>query len=86
MPVSASRVTASSGAVALNPATSAGTRLLVVNTDATNAVDLGGADVAANAGVPLAKGESLTVELAPGEVLYATRTTANDVVLAVLRT
>jgi hypothetical protein len=84
----AARVTVAATAVALNAASTAGQRLLIVNTDSTaaNAADLGGPDVTAGAGAPLAGGASLTVELAPGDVLYAIRSTANSPVLAVLRT
>lgn len=82
--VSAARVTAGTSAVALNSSTSAGGRLLVTNTDEASDADLGGSDVAAGEGYPLAAGASVAVELAPGEVLYAIA--ASDVVLAVLRT
>jgi len=84
--VSAQRVTVSSAAVALNTASTAGQQLTIRNTDATNAADLGGSDVVADEGFPLAADAQVTVDLAPGDVLYAIRATANDVVLAVLRT
>jgi len=83
--VSAERVTASDSAVALNTAGTGGQRLTITNLDDTNAVDLGGGDVAADAGFPLAAGGTFTVEMPPGAVLYAVRSTANDVELAVLR-
>lgn len=79
--VSAGRVTATNAAVALNTAGIGGQRLTIANLDDTNAVDVGGAD----AGFPVAAGQTVTVELPPGVVLYAVRSTANDVALAVLR-
>lgn len=85
MAVSASRVTVSTTAVALNTASTAGQKLIVRNTDAANAADLGASGVAAGAGFQLAGATQVMVELAPGDVLYAIRSTA-DVVLAVLRT
>jgi hypothetical protein len=72
--------------VALNAASTAGQQLTIRNTDATNAADLGASDVVADEGFPLAADAQVTVDLAPGDVLYAIRSTANDVVLAVLRT
>lgn len=83
--VSAGRVTATDTAVALNTAGNGGQRLTIANLDDTNAVDLGGEDVTADAGFPLAAGAMVTVELPPGAVLYAVRSTATDVELAVLR-
>jgi hypothetical protein len=88
MAVTASRVTVSSTAVALNAIGTGGNSLRITNTDATatNTVDLGPAGVTAGAGLPLAGGATITVEVDPGDSLYAIRSTATDVVLAILRT
>jgi hypothetical protein len=86
MAVSAARVTVSTAAVALNTTSTGGNTLTIKNTDATNAADLGTASVAAGAGFPLAAGLSVTVEVDPGDVLYAVRSAAADVSLAILRT
>lgn len=85
MAVTAQRITVSTTAVALNPAGTSGTRLLIKNTSA-NAADLGASDVTATGGFDLAAGATVTVELDPGDVLYAIRTAAADATLAVLRT
>lgn len=85
MAVSAARVTAGTTAVALNTASSSGQRLTVRNTDATNGADLGAVGVTAGAGFLLAANTQVTVELPPGDVLYAIRSAGADVVLAVLR-
>lgn len=88
MALSAERVTVSSTAVALNTAGTGGNTLVIKNTNATaaNAVDLGASDVALGEGYPLAGGAEVTVEVDPGDVLYAIRSTSNDVDVAVLRT
>lgn len=80
-----SRVTVSTTAVALNTAGTSGQRLRVRNTDATNGADLGASGVTAGAGFPLAANAEVTVDLSPGDVLYAIRSAAANVVLAVLR-
>lgn len=85
MAVSGARVTAGASAVALNTAGSGGTRLIVTSLDA--AADLGGPDVASGAGFRLEAGATVTVELAPGEVLYAIEAAAAaPAELTVLRT
>jgi len=88
MAVTFGRFTVSTTAVALNTETGAvaGTHLVVRNADETNAVDLGGPTVTAGAGFALAAGQSVTLDLAGGEQLYAIRSAAADVVLHVLRT
>lgn len=86
MSVTAARVTVSTTAAALNTASTDGTRLVVRNIDATDTCDLGPAGVTAGAGFRLANGESVTVDLKPGDVLYAIRSAAADVDLTVLRT
>lgn len=82
---SAARITASTVAVALNTASTAGQKLTIRNVDTTDTCDLGGSGVTANAGFPLAPSTQVTVELAPGDVLYAIRSAAADVDLVVLR-
>lgn len=86
--ISASRVTVAATAVALNTASTSGQRLVITNTEstATTAIDLGDADVAATEGFPLAGGDTVTVELAPGDVLYAIRSTSTSAAVAVLIT
>lgn len=86
MAVTASRVTVSNTAVALNAVGTSGATLRVKNTDATNAVDVGTSAVTAGTGYPLAAGEVLSVVANSGDSLYAIRSTVNDVVLAILRT
>lgn len=86
MAITAQRITASTTAVPLNTDsdTSSGTRLVIKNTSA-NAADLGPSNVAAGAGLDLAAGATITIDLGPGEVLYAIRSAASDATLAVLR-
>lgn len=86
MAVSAQRVTVGATAVALNSTGTAGDSLTIKNLDATNGVDLGPSSVTAGPGFPLAPGATVTVEVDPVDVLFATRPAAADVVLAVLRT
>lgn len=85
MAVTAARVTVSTTAVALNTASTAGQRLLLKNTSA-NAADLGPTGVTAGTGFDLAAGAVVTVDVAPGEVLFAIRSAAADATIAVLRT
>jgi len=88
MAVTAGQVTvdATVGGVALNTASS-GQRLIVTNTNttATNTAVLGPPGVAVGTGYVLNGGATLTVDLAPGEVLHAIRGTATSVVVHVLR-
>lgn len=73
--------------MALNTPGTSGTRLTVTNIDAANGADLGGAGVAGGTGYPLAKSATVTVDLEPGEVLYAIQSVAAaPAVLAVLAT
>lgn len=85
MAVTAARITVSTSAVALNTASTAGVQLTLKNTSA-NAADLGASTVAAGAGFDLASGATVTVDLGPGDVLYAIRSAAADATIAVLRT
>ena len=78
-------MTVSTTAIALNTASSAGQTLVLKNTSA-NAADLGASTVAATTGFDLAAGATITVELDPGDVLYAIRSAASDATIAVLRT
>jgi hypothetical protein len=84
--VTAQRVTVSTTAAALNTDsdTRGGTTLVIKNTSA-NAADLGPSTVTASTGFDLAAGATLTVELGPGEQLFAIRSAAADATLAVLR-
>jgi len=65
MSVTAARVTASTSAVALNTADTAGMTLALKNTSA-NAADLGPSTVTAGAGFDLAAGATVTVPLRCG--------------------
>ncbi|MCI0687572.1 MAG: hypothetical protein L0Y54_10100 [Sporichthyaceae bacterium] len=88
MAITAARVTVSTAAIALNAAESgavSGARLVVKNTHATDACDLGDSSVTAGTGFSLAAGATLTIDLPHGEQLYAIRSAAADVVVAVLR-
>lgn len=84
MAISAARVTVGLTAVALNIASTAGSKLVVKNTGAI-AADLGPSTVTSAGGLDLAAGASVTVEMAPGDVLYAISSGAGTT-LAVLRT
>lgn len=87
MAITAARVTVSTSAVALNPAetdTVSGSLLVLKNTSA-NAADLGPATVAATTGLDLAGGATITIDMPPGEVLYAIRSAGADAVINVLR-
>lgn len=85
MALTHARVTVSTTAVVLNTASTGGARLTVRNTDATNGADLGSSTVTAGAGYRLLAGQTLTVQMVGGEVLYAIRSAGADVVLDVLR-
>lgn len=88
MAITATRVTVSTTAVALNPAeadTVAGVKLVLKNTSA-NAADLGPSGVTAGAGFDLAAGATVgPLELSAGEQLFAIRSAAADATIAVLR-
>lgn len=86
MAVTASRVTASTTAVALASPSTAGQSLTIKNVDTTNAADIGAGTVTAGTGFPLAAGATITIEVDAGDVPYAIRSASADVVLAVLRT
>ena len=85
MAISAQRITASTSAVALNSASTAGVTLVITNTSA-NAADLGPSSVTAGAGYSLAGNASVTVKVQPNDVLYAIRSGASDATLAIIRT
>lgn len=85
MAISHEVVTVSTSAVALNTASKSGATLFLKNTSG-NAADLGASTVTAGTGFGLAASASLTVQLAPGDVLYAIRTASSDATIAVLRT
>lgn len=85
MAVSASRVTVSTVAVALNTADTLGRVLTIKNIDATNAVDLGTSSVTAGTGFALAAGATVQIQLSAEEVLFAIRSAAADVVLTILK-
>lgn len=84
MAVTAARVTVGSSAVALNTATTAGMTLLVKNAGGTNTANLGPSDVTDGGGYTLGTGETVTVEVDAGSVLYAISASGTDV--TVLRT
>jgi hypothetical protein len=85
MALSAARVTASTSAVALNTAhPTKPVKLFVTNTSA-NAADLGAAGVTAGTGFSLPANASASIELDPGDVLFAIRSGGADAVISVLR-
>jgi hypothetical protein len=85
--ISAARITAGATTVALAAAEGGGSQLIVRNTEATNAASLGAADVASGTGFLLAAGQTVTINLDAGDVLYAVQAVAAaSAVLAVLRT
>lgn len=85
MALTAARVTVSTTAVALNTAhPTKPTKMFITNTSA-NAADLGGSGVTAGAGFSLPANASASIELDPGDVLFAIRSAAADAVLSVLR-
>ena len=88
MAVSTGRVVVSSVAVALNTDTGpvSGGRVIIKNTHAADDLVLGDATVTAGTGFALAFGQTLAVELAGGEQLYAIRGAAADITVHVLRT
>lgn len=87
MAVSAARFTAGAFVVALNAAEGGGSQLIVRNTEATNAAALGASDVASGGGFLLAAGQTVTVNLDAGDVLYAIQNVAaSAAALTVLRT
>lgn len=86
MAVNAERVTVETTAVALNAADAdsvSGVSLVVLNGGET-AVNVGGSDVTSETGFELAADDSVTVDLASGEVLYAI--SASSATVHVLRT
>lgn len=89
MAATSAQVTVSLTPVALNAAetdTVGGTVLFVRNTDTTNGAALGGSAVAAGTGFRVGVGVTVGPLVLPaGELLYAIRTGAADVVLDVLR-
>lgn len=87
MAVTSEQVTVSTTAVALNTETGpvAGTRMIVTNKHATDAVALGPTGVTSGTGFRLAAGVTTTVELSVGEQLFAIRTGASDATVDVLR-
>lgn len=80
------RITVSTVAVALNSNPRSGARLVIRNTDATNAVDLGPDTVAPGTGFPLAAGAVVEIDVKPRNVVSAIRSGSADVILGVLRT
>lgn len=88
MAITAGQVVVGAAAVALNATESgvSGTKLIVKNSHATDAVVLGDSTVTSSTGFSLAAGATATVELAHGEILYGIRGAAADVTVHVLRT
>lgn len=73
MAVVAERVDVGTSPTALNGSDGSDYRSgksLLIRNRATVSIDVGGADVAATAGFELAAGESISIALEPGEVVY----------------
>lgn len=85
MAFTSQRVTVSTSAIALNTATSGGQTLTLTNQDATNTVSLGPSGVTAGAGYRLGTNATVQIKLQPGEVVFAIRDGAADVIVSVLR-
>jgi hypothetical protein len=88
MAVTAAQVVVSSSAVALNPAeadTTSGSRLVIRNSHATDALVLGPSGVTPSTGFGLAAGGVIVVEVPSGEQIFAIRGAAADVTAHVLR-
>jgi hypothetical protein len=77
MAVTAERVTVETTAVALNPGSSAGTHLRITN--GAVVIDLGDSGVTAGTGFEVPADGELTVEIDPGDVLYAISGTSSIV-------
>lgn len=89
MVVSSGAVVVGETAVALNSESGpvSGTKLYLFNGDDTNSVTLGDSSVTGETGFVLGPGQSLVLELAYGEVVYAIRTGDADVdALQIMRT
>lgn len=80
-----SRVTVGAAPVALAPAESGGSQLVVRNTGAADVL-LGGSDVSGTNGFPLPAGTQVVVNLDPRDTLFGLRTGTADLVVAVLST
>lgn len=86
MAITAARVTVSTTAVALNTASTAGSTIVIRNVDTTDTCELGGSGVTAGTGFPLAPNAQVALDLDAGDVVFAIRSAAADVDVAVLRT
>lgn len=86
MSVTHQRITVSTTAVALNTTSSGGNTLFVRNVDASNAADLGSSSVTAGTGLPLPAATTIgPIDVDAGDQLFAIRSGAADVILAVVR-
>lgn len=89
MSIEGARVTVTDTATALNVGGESdlvvGKSILATNRNATNSVDVGGSAVASGAGHELKPGESVTIDLTPGEVCFAIAAAAQTVRVDVLR-
>ena len=85
MAVTSQRLTVSTTAVALNAVSTGGQKLVIKNTSA-NAADLGPSTVTALNGLDLAAGAVVTIDVKPGDVLFAIRSAGADATLAIVRT
>ena len=85
MAVSHQRITVSTSAVALNSASAGSGERLIISNGSANAADLGASTVTAGTGFGLAAGATISVELDPGDQIFAIRSAAADAVLGVLR-
>jgi hypothetical protein len=88
MAVSGARFTVSTSAVAVagSAGGSASLQVVIRNNDATNGASLGDSSVGAATGFLLAAGQTVAVDLEPGERIYAIRAAAADVIVSVLTT
>lgn len=83
MSISSGRVTVGTTATALNTKDTAGNYLVIKNPSDGSDVDLGGSAVTSGGGFLLAAGDSVTVSLDSGDILYGIA--AADAEISVLR-
>lgn len=89
MAIQGERVTVTDAATPLNVAAAGpgaiGYSLVATNRDGTNSVDVGGSGVTSGGGMELKPGESVSVDVAANEVVYAIAAATVSVRVDVLR-
>jgi hypothetical protein len=85
MAITAERIVAGATAVALNDASTADCSLVLTNISA-NGADIGDSAVAAGNGFDLPAGATVTIDVDPGDQVFAVRSGTQDATIGVLRT